>query len=585
MNKCSWFDSAAHIQNFVPFPETFTDLFGPNKYVGVVSELKKSSLLNRLNFTNLDAHNLTNNDISDLLYAHKYHIKFSDEQHEVLVKYFKECKRVYNLCVDIWIDYKDVTHDWKVLKTSIFKELYKNPNNVNKSLVEIKNLIINDLKIIKDIFITEQLKYKEEYTKLKDQVKAKYAKEMKIYKEKLLKNKKSTVKEVLIKPVLEKVKLDKPKKEPKQRDKSIKKPAPDDTLKAVIRDFCTALSNARNKAFEDGKFDKNTKKFHDNAYEMKHKHAFAKQTISISDRAISSKGIFSQSLGKLKCNNFKKLAKKYNFDKECKLQYDKLSNMYYLFVVVKKPIKVIPNRNKIVALDCGEKIFQYFYSNEMIGKLGDNMRVKILKIQRKIKKYQRALSTSKNKTNTRLRNRKRIKRRINNLYKKIKGFVNEVHKKSAKFLCENYENIMIPEFKVKPMISKGKIKSEIERIKNIQDAIQKRIEFRKLKRISQLSGEVKFVLSMQSHNKFKEYLKAVAKRYRTNIHIVDESYTSQSCTRCGILSKKYDKNRLKTCPNCQLKIDRDVNGSRNIYIKCISSQVWCKPDVDGLPVA
>jgi transposase len=47
---------------------------------------------------------------------------------------------------------------------------------------------------------------------------------------------------------------------------------------------------------------------------------------------------------------------------------------------------------------------------------------------------------------------------------------------------------------------------------------------------------------------------------------VTEEYTSQCCSNCGILSNNYNY-RLKICPNCDLKIDRDINGSRNILIK------------------
>jgi len=74
---------------------------------------------------------------------------------------------------------------------------------------------------------------------------------------------------------------------------------------------------------------------------------------------------------------------------------------------------------------------------------------------------------------------------------------------------------------------------------------------------------------MQSHYKFKEYLKATAKRYRTIVHDVDESYTSQCCTMCGVLSKIYDNNRVKTC-TCGYKINRDLNGSRNIYLHLLT---------------
>ena len=87
---------------------------------------------------------------------------------------------------------------------------------------------------------------------------------------------------------------------------------------------------------------------------------------------------------------------------------------------------------------------------------------------------------------------------------------------------------------------------------------------------------------MQSHNKFKRYLKATAKRYRTNVYDVDEAFTSQCCTSCGVLSKEYDNKRQKKCICCGLKIDRDTNGSRNIYLKSICSMPGMKARLANL---
>ena len=57
-----------------------------------------------------------------------------------------------------------------------------------------------------------------------------------------------------------------------------------------------------------------------------------------------------------------------------------------------------------------------------------------------------------------------------------------------------------------------------------------------------------------------------AEEYGCTVKIVTEEFTSKCCSNCGILSDKYNY-RLKICPNCDLKIDRDLNGSRNILIK------------------
>jgi transposase len=119
------------------------------------------------------------------------------------------------------------------------------------------------------------------------------------------------------------------------------------------------------------------------------------------------------------------------------------------------------------------------------------------------------------------------------------------------------------------MISKNKIKKETERIKKLNKE-EGRKEIKKLSKLIKLNKNVKFVLSMQSHYRFKEYLKA--KEYKTNVYDADESYTSMTWTKCGDQSKEYDKQRIKQC-KCGYKIDRDCNGSRNILLKCLKSLI------------
>jgi transposase len=50
--------------------------------------------------------------------------------------------------------------------------------------------------------------------------------------------------------------------------------------------------------------------------------------------------------------------------------------------------------------------------------------------------------------------------------------------------------------------------------------------------------------------------------------IVDESFTSCTCTNCGIINNTKCKENLK-CIKCNLEIDRDVAGSINILIKTL----------------
>jgi putative transposase len=109
------------------------------------------------------------------------------------------------------------------------------------------------------------------------------------------------------------------------------------------------------------------------------------------------------------------------------------------------------------------------------------------------------------------------------------------------------------------------IKNKLEELKKVSEE-EKKKEITKMYKQKRLSKRVKFVLNQLRHYKFKQHLANKCNEYGCELKIVTEEYTSQCCSRCGILSDKYI-NRLKTCLSCNLSIDRDLNGSRNILIK------------------
>jgi putative transposase len=126
------------------------------------------------------------------------------------------------------------------------------------------------------------------------------------------------------------------------------------------------------------------------------------------------------------------------------------------------------------------------------------------------------------------------------LWKKVKNLVEELHWKTISFLIENYDVILLPDFRVSRMIKS-----------------------RKLARIT------KRLMCMFSFHSFKTKLKYKCKTYGKTLIIVDESYTSCTCGVCGMINKTGGKEVFR-CSSCELEIDRDVTGSRNILIKNIS---------------
>lgn len=52
--------------------------------------------------------------------------------------------------------------------------------------------------------------------------------------------------------------------------------------------------------------------------------------------------------------------------------------------------------------------------------------------------------------------------------------------------------------------------------------------------------------------------------------IQDESYTTQTCVRCGVLKTDVGAAATYKCSRCMFKIGRDISGASNILLRCAS---------------
>ena len=163
MQLCEWFNSSTiQIQNFISSPSEFYDIKTPIKYNNILSKVKRSDNKFKLELFNQP---FVNDD--KLICSHKYQISFNDNQHQILKNYYQECKKVYDLCVDIWNDYKECTHNWQIFKDVVFQFLYRNSNTKNLPINQIKLLIINELKKKQNEYDIENEKNKDLIAKLK----------------------------------------------------------------------------------------------------------------------------------------------------------------------------------------------------------------------------------------------------------------------------------------------------------------------------------------------------------------------------------------------------------------------------------
>jgi len=356
------------------------------------------------------------------------------------------------------------------------------------------------------------------------------------------------------------------------------KTAPYDMLTDVVKEFCTNVDSCKTK-MESGIIThftmskKNTTRQH--------------LSLHISSPGITNKGIYTSLLDIIP--NFNKLYNKFSFNRDCRLTYDSYFKKFHLCIpFYVKLVKNNENNNnqtlnniknmipeskikkmnasekielksvekeKYCALDPGEKIFQTFYAEKTCGTIGSDMRDPILTYRGIIGKYKRILKKGVNKEGKKLTNntKKFIKKQIRLIYERIKNIVKELHNKTALFLCKNFETILIPKFGTSSMVKKN-AQSEVTYVNQTSTTTRK------------LPKKVKFVLSMLSHYKFSSKLLYKAKEHNCQVHIVTEEYTSMTGGNCGFMSKNYT-NRVKTCKNCKHKVDRDLNGARNILLK------------------
>ena len=71
---------------------------------------------------------------------------------------------------------------------------------------------------------------------------------------------------------------------------------------------------------------------------------------------------------------------------------------------------------------------------------------------------------------------------------------------------------------------------------------------------------------IQDHawGKLIQFTQSKAAKAGKIVELVDARYTSQKCSQCGIIVPKTLVDRVHSCPNCGLEMDRDLNASLNI---------------------
>jgi putative transposase len=194
------------------------------------------------------------------------------------------------------------------------------------------------------------------------------------------------------------------------------------------------------------------------------------------------------------------------------------------------------NQGRIVALDPGVRTFMAFYSPDFSGKIGEGGLGRIQRLCFHLDKLfsKRSLSNNSQK-------KRSLTKAIRRMQQKIKNLIDELHHKTARFLTDNFDCILLPTFETKDMALKAK---------------------RKIR-----SKTVRSMLTF-AHYRFKMFLKWKASQRGKTVLDVTEEYTSKTHPQTGEVRNIGGAKRIPLLNGSWA--DRDVTGAFNVLLKALT---------------
>lgn len=301
------------------------------------------------------------------------------------------------------------------------------------------------------------------------------------------------------------------------------KSVPYQIKKIAVKDACLAVKKAKADFKKDGQV--RSCKFRSRKD--------TKQSVYIPKSAIKGCGIYHTILGQSKLKEA--LPNEFS-DGRLTLAYGE----YYLVVSEKVQPRQTDNQGRVVALDPGVRTFMTFFSESSYGWLGDDSNLQIQKLCFKLDKLISRISKAKSVQ------KRRFKKAADRLKAKIQHLVKELHHKTARFLVDSFDVILLPSFESSQMVSKSR---------------------RKIR-----SKTVRQMLSL-SHYQFKKHLEWKAwESGKVALTDINEAYTSKTVSWTGEVKKIGGSRVIKDADGNRM--NRDLNGARGIFLRALVDTPW-----------
>ena len=196
------------------------------------------------------------------------------------------------------------------------------------------------------------------------------------------------------------------------------------------------------------------------------------------------------------------------------------------------------NQAGMVALDMGVRTFAAFYADIGAGKLGDGDFGRIHRLCARLDELLSRIALRRNRGES----VRSMRRAADRLRWRIRDLVDELHKQIADRLTRRYAVIAMGDLQTARLSAKSK---------------------RRLRRKS-----VRAMMTW-AHYRFRQHLIHKAAERGVRVLVINEAYTSKTCSNCGIVKRNLGGAKAWTCQGCGVRHDRDLNGARGIYLRAL----------------
>jgi putative transposase len=210
-------------------------------------------------------------------------------------------------------------------------------------------------------------------------------------------------------------------------------------------------------------------------------------------------------------------------------------NWWLAIPTVKRLTSSENQARSIVALDPGIRTFISFYSPHYSGKIGEEAHSYLFKYYIALDK----LISKRDKCGNK-RKKRRFNKAIKRLRQHINNLITEMHWKTANFLCQTFDVILMPTFETSQMVIRSK---------------------RKIR-----SKTVRSMMGFQFYQ-FTQRLKWIGLKLGKKIVAVTEEYTSKTHPQTGVINSTLGG--AKTIKLLDGSADRDIVGAFNILLKSL----------------